>query len=115
MLESPSLLIHPRSVIIPSKTSESSEEANPGLVEVLGGETWTDPQGGYPIGSRLIDGGSGPKSVGGSSWMNSELSEKGKDTVLLDWFSPPESKTLILVWWDYAWKRISSVDGVYSC
>jgi hypothetical protein len=23
-----------------------------------GGETWTDPQGGYPSGCRLIDGGS---------------------------------------------------------
>jgi hypothetical protein len=25
-------------------------------------------------------GGSGPKSVGGSSWLNSELDEYGKDT-----------------------------------
>jgi hypothetical protein len=29
-------------------------------------------------------GGSGPKSVGGSYWMNSELGENGKDTVVLD-------------------------------
>jgi hypothetical protein len=50
-------------------------------------------------------GGSGPKSVGGSSWMNSELDENGKDTVVLDWFTPPESKTLRPVWWNYAWKR----------
>jgi hypothetical protein len=27
-------------------------------------------------------GGSGPKSVGGSSWMNSKLDENGKDTVV---------------------------------
>jgi hypothetical protein len=44
------------------------------------GEAWTDPQGGYLSGCRLIDGGSGPKSVSGSSWMNSELDEYGKDT-----------------------------------
>jgi hypothetical protein len=31
-------------------------------------------------------GGSGPKSVSGSSWMNSELGEYGKDTEGLDWF-----------------------------
>jgi hypothetical protein len=49
-------------------------------------------------------GGSGPKSVDGSSLMNSELSENGKDTVVLDWFRPPESKTLRPVWWNYAWK-----------
>jgi hypothetical protein len=49
-------------------------------------------------------GGSRPKSVGGSSWMNSELSENGKDTVVLDWFRPPVSKTLCPVWWKYAWK-----------
>jgi hypothetical protein len=36
---------------------------------------------------------------------NSELSENGKDTVVLDWFRPPESKTLRPVWWDYAWKE----------
>jgi hypothetical protein len=29
-------------------------------------------------------GGSGPKSVGGSSWMDSKLDENGKDTVVLD-------------------------------
>jgi hypothetical protein len=52
-------------------------------------------------------GGSGPKSVGGSSWMYSELDENGKDTVVLDWFRYPESKTLHPVWWDYAWKEIS--------
>jgi hypothetical protein len=33
---------------------------------------------------------------------NSELGENGKDTVGSDWFRPPESKTLRLVWWDYA-------------
>jgi hypothetical protein len=47
---------------------------------VSGGETWTDLQGGYPNDCRLIDGGSGPKSVSDSSWMNSELGEDGKDT-----------------------------------
>jgi hypothetical protein len=40
------------------------------------GETRTDPQGGYPSGCRLIDGGSGPKSVGGSSRM--ELGNLGE-------------------------------------
>jgi hypothetical protein len=29
--------------------------------------------------------------------MNSELDENGKDTVVLDWFRPLESKTLRLV------------------
>jgi hypothetical protein len=38
-------------------------------------------------------GGSGPKSVSGSSWWNSKLDENGKDTVVLDWFRPLESKT----------------------
>jgi hypothetical protein len=33
---------------------------------------------------------------------NSELGENGKDTVVLDWFRFPESKTLHPVWWDYA-------------
>jgi hypothetical protein len=42
-------------------------------------------------------GGSGPKSVSGSSWWNSELGENGKDTMVLDWIRPPESKTLRLV------------------
>jgi hypothetical protein len=37
--------------------------------------------------------------------MNSELDENGKDTMVLDWFGPPESKTLHLVWWHYAWKK----------
>jgi hypothetical protein len=68
---------------------------------VSGGETWTDPQGGYPSGCRLIDGGSGPKSVSAGSRMNSELDENGKDTVIFDWLRPLESKTLRLVWWDY--------------
>jgi hypothetical protein len=54
-----------------------------------------------------LAGGSRPKSVGGSSWMNSEPDENGKDTVVLDWFRPPKSKTLRPVWWDYAWKKIS--------
>jgi hypothetical protein len=35
---------------------------------------------------------------------NSELGENGKDTVVLDWFRPPESKTLCPVWWNYAWR-----------
>jgi hypothetical protein len=35
---------------------------------------------------------------------NSELGENGKDTVVLDWFRPPESKTLRLVWWNYVSK-----------
>jgi hypothetical protein len=72
-----------------------------------GGETCTDPQGGYLSGCRLSSGGSRPKSIGGSSWVNSELDENGKDTVVLDWFRPPKSKTLHPVWWDYAWKEIS--------
>jgi hypothetical protein len=46
-------------------------------------------------------GGSGPKSIRGSSRMNSGLGEYGKDTGILDWFRPPENKTLRLVWWDY--------------
>jgi hypothetical protein len=33
---------------------------------------------------------------------NLELGENGKDTVVLDWFRPPGSKTLRPVWWDYA-------------
>jgi hypothetical protein len=37
--------------------------------------------------------------------MNSELDENDKDTVVLDWFRPPESKILRPEWWDYAWKR----------
>jgi hypothetical protein len=32
--------------------------------------------------------------------MNSKLGENGKDTVVLDWFRPPESKTLCQMWWD---------------
>jgi hypothetical protein len=36
--------------------------------------------------------------------MNSELGENDKGTVVLDWFRPSESKTLRLVWWNYAWK-----------
>jgi hypothetical protein len=36
--------------------------------------------------------------------MNSELGDNGKDTVVLDWFGPPESKPLRPVWWNYAWK-----------
>jgi hypothetical protein len=41
-------------------------------------------------------GGSGPKSVGGSSWMNSELDENGKDTVVLDWFRPLEAMSSVV-------------------
>jgi hypothetical protein len=37
--------------------------------------------------------------------MNSELDENGKDTMVLDWFGPPESKTLCPMWWNYARKR----------
>jgi hypothetical protein len=37
--------------------------------------------------------------------MNSKLDKTGKDTVVVDWFGPPESKTLHLVWWNYAWKK----------
>jgi hypothetical protein len=33
---------------------------------------------------------------------NSEISENGKDTVVLDWFRPLESKTLRPVWGNYA-------------
>jgi hypothetical protein len=44
-----------------------------------GGETWQIFKGGYPSGCRLIDGGSRPKSVSGSSWMNSKLGKYGKD------------------------------------
>jgi hypothetical protein len=33
-----------------------------------------------------------------------ELGKNGKDTVVLDWFRPSESKTLRLVWWNYASK-----------
>jgi hypothetical protein len=33
---------------------------------------------------------------------NSELGENENDTVVLDWFRAPESKTLCPVWWDYA-------------
>jgi hypothetical protein len=33
--------------------------------------------------------------------MNSELGGNGKNTVVLDWFRPPESKTLRPVWRDY--------------
>jgi hypothetical protein len=76
-----------------------------------GGETCTNPQEGYPSGCRLIDGGSGPKSVSGSSWMNSELDENGKDSVVLDWFRPPESKTLRLMWWDYVEKSEVPLNG----
>jgi hypothetical protein len=39
--------------------------------QLSGGETCTDPQGGYSSGCRLFSGGPGPKSVKGSSWMNS--------------------------------------------
>jgi hypothetical protein len=45
--------------------------------------------------------GSGPKGVSGSSRMNSELGEYGKDTGILDWFGPLESKTLCPLWWNY--------------
>jgi hypothetical protein len=35
---------------------------------------------------------------------NSELDGNGRDTVVLDWFRTPESKTLRSVWWNYVWK-----------
>jgi hypothetical protein len=57
--------------------------------QLSGGETWIDLQGGYPSGCRLTSGG-GHKSIGGSSWMNSELDKNGKDAVVLDWFRPLE-------------------------
>jgi hypothetical protein len=40
--------------------------------------------------------------------MNSELDKNGKDTVVLDWFRPPESKTLRPVWWDYVEGEVPS-------
>jgi hypothetical protein len=40
--------------------------------------------------------------------LNSKPGENGKDMVVLDWFMPPESKTLRLVWWNYAWRGIPS-------
>jgi hypothetical protein len=40
--------------------------------------------------------------------MNSELDENGKDTVVLDWFRPPESKTLRPMWWDYVEGQVPS-------
>jgi hypothetical protein len=46
-------------------------------------------------------GGLGHKSISGSSWMNSELGEYGKDARDLDWFRPPESTTIRPSWWDY--------------
>jgi hypothetical protein len=49
-------------------------------------------------------GGSGPKSVSGSSRMNSELGEYGKDARDFRLVRPPESKTLRPVWWDYVEK-----------
>jgi hypothetical protein len=48
--------------------------------QMSGGETCTDPKGGYPSGCRLSSGGSGHKSVDGSSLMDSEPGECGKDT-----------------------------------
>jgi hypothetical protein len=35
---------------------------------------------------------------------NTKLDENGKDARGLDWFRPPESKTLRPVWWNYVWK-----------
>jgi hypothetical protein len=34
--------------------------------------------------------------------VNSEHSKSGEGHRGLDWFKPPESKTLRLVWWNYA-------------
>jgi hypothetical protein len=39
-----------------------------------------DPQGGYLSGCRLIDGGSGPKSVGGSPDGTQNSTRKAMDT-----------------------------------
>jgi hypothetical protein len=44
--------------------------------QLSGGETWIDPQGDYSSGCRLTNGGSGPKSIGGSSRM--ELGNLGE-------------------------------------
>jgi hypothetical protein len=50
--------------------------------------------------------------------MNSELDENGKDTVVLDWFRPPESKTLRPVRWDYVEEvnspRMELKDALYG-
>jgi hypothetical protein len=62
------------------------------------GETWIDPQEATQAVVGRLMGGSGPKSIGRSFWMNSELGENGKDMVVLDWFRLPESKTLHPVW-----------------
>jgi hypothetical protein len=48
--------------------------------QLLGDETWTNPQGGYPSDCRLFDGGSGPKSVGGSSQMELENPGETRET-----------------------------------
>jgi hypothetical protein len=57
------------------------------------GETWY-LQGGDPKGCRLIDGGSGPTSVGGSSQGELGTRREWRGHNGLDWFRPPESKTL---------------------
>jgi hypothetical protein len=49
---------------------------------------------GDPSGCRLIDGGSGPKSVGGSSQGELRTRRELRGHKGLDWFRPPESKTL---------------------
>jgi hypothetical protein len=49
-------------------------------------------------------GGLGPKSVSGSSRMNSELGEYGKDTRDFRLVQASESKTLRPMWWDYVEK-----------
>jgi hypothetical protein len=57
--------------------------------QLSGGETWTDPQRGNPIGCRLTDGVSGPKSV--VRWKNSEISARHERHNDLCWFGPPEN------------------------
>jgi hypothetical protein len=75
--------------------------------DLSGGETWIDPQRGYPSGCRLTNGGSEPKRVGGSSRM--ELGNPGV-TRKTRWFvGPPKSKTLRPIWlWYYVERDLPS-------
>jgi hypothetical protein len=61
---------NPTRVLHRRRGAESKDKVlGVGLLLVSGGETWADLQGGYPSGCRLTSGGSRPKSVGGSSWI----------------------------------------------
>jgi hypothetical protein len=60
------------------------------------------PQGGYPSGCRLTDGGSGPKSVGGSSQMEFRTQREWQWTRGFRLVQASESKTLRPVRWYYA-------------